>query len=358
MPHPKPLNPEQSASAIAEYRNGATLTDLKRRYRRGQVFIYDLLRGAGLEIRDRRAGKVERDRRMRLYTDEQEREIVAEYDGGRGSVEIARRRGMPQQTVYKILRRQQATTRAHTGLYSCDHSAFDPPYSPDALYFAGLLHADGCIHPPRGKRDQSSICLALHATDRDIIDRFRAFLRADNPVIIRQYEAGGSFPSLNRRGMSRRAELLVTSDRLAASLAGLGVVPRKTRDGYPSDDAAASPDFWRGCVDGDGWLYWQMHGRPNSRKRRPAIGLCGNAQTIESFIYFARQLVPTTAKPRTLNQNPDSPYKKVEFGGSFAAVLIRALYGRGGPALNRKAKIAAEVMAHPRWMSAADACQA
>ncbi len=134
-------------------------------------------------------------------------------------------------------------------LYQVRHDAFSGALTPSALYFLGLLCADGCLASTRYSKlvmlQQSGDAMAQ-------VEKFRAFLGAEHPI--------KEIPNSNGKPCAR---LNVTSAQLFHDLAGLGLHPRKTwRDDEIAQQAATSWAFWLGMLDGDGWIGFLRHGAP------------------------------------------------------------------------------------------------
>ena len=68
-----------------------------------------------------------------------------------------------------------------------------------------------------------------------------------------------------------------SSKRIVNKLKELGFTNRKTYDIIPHPLLKGSRDFWRGVVDGDGWVY---------RTKVKCIGLSGHINTITELLTF------------------------------------------------------------------------
>ena len=132
-----------------------------------------------------------------------------------------------------------------------------------------MLMADGCVQQRPKKSAEISLQLALK--DAAHVKAFGSFLGTERPIT--NYTG--------RDGVMVRMQ--VSSNRLAASLARFGVVPRKT---YCAKVLCIekSVDFWRGMIDGDGWVSTVK--RQQGRRPRPVIGLCGTGEIVNQFTDF------------------------------------------------------------------------
>ena len=128
---------------------------------------------------------------------------------------------------------------------------------------------------------------------------------------------------------------------MTAALAKLGIGPAKTgRTPYPSGiPNHLRRHFWRGLLDGDGWLTWASSGS----RRQFILGITGDRPLIEAFQRFYREHTPTRA------QITPNGSKVVRFVLTdwFALDLAKILYkGKGKDlALPRKRAVYLEALA-------------
>lgn len=97
-----------------------------------------------------------------------------------------------------------------------------------------------------------------------------------------------------------------------------------------------SRDFFRGLVDGDGYITFsdeRSHGSP-------VVGLVGGPRICGQFAEFARGLANTRAEER-----PGNGIWGVRFSGRAALAVIRELYRGAEVALPEKAALAERAMA-------------
>lgn len=194
--------------------------------------------------------------------------------------------------------------------------------TPEAAYWIGFLMADGCV------LDTGVIALGLAECDLSHVEKFRAFLDCSNPITTRT-NAKGFKPG------ARLSSFRVQTPRLAADLARYGVTPRKSmreRVVDLEDDA----DFWRGVIDGDGCLSFHPE-HPGTVQ----VILCGGEGIVTQFKEFVDRRFP--GGYRQVEPRRGIFYHSV--GGARAAKLVRLLYDRPGPSLDRKRVIAMAIMA-------------
>lgn len=219
--------------------------------------------------------------------------------------------------------------------YQLNEAVFeeDTP-SEQVAYFAGLLLADGCVH--RHKCGSYVVSLRLHPEDRAIIERFRDFLESTHPI--RERSNG-----LDVSGQLRRMCVFnANSVRLARSLERYGVVPGKTHTATAPSFLANNPHFWRGLVDGDGWVTL------GPGRESPEVGFCGTRQVVYQFRDFVATIVPSQSSPR---QSSNSKINwRFALRGWRAVAVARVLYAGCSIALPRKLRAAQTMLANPCWL--------
>jgi len=286
--------------------------------------VLELLRGEGVRIRSKADARPER----RNLAPAEEQEVATRYREGKTANEIARIFKVNRVCICRTLRILGEDTRPPTETsrkYTLNESVFDEPLSEEGCYFAGLLMADGCVTNPRPGRGRSTVTLGLTWSDRDTVFRFRDFLQTDTPI--RRAEPSTSLPNC-----SPSASLTVHSERLAIALRRFGVVPRKSKIAKVKR-LEKNRHFWRGMVDGDGWV------SVVKRYDSPVIGFTGSLACCEQFRAFCSSITPH----RTCLRRNHSIWS-FSTCGPFAYQVIQAMYANASVALNRKASLAAQIL--------------
>lgn len=270
-------------------------------------------------------------RKRRPVTEDEKTAMCLAYEKSGSCVQVGRAFDRPASTVCYVLRERGVRVRGfaewHRGRYPLREGAFDNAENdPVAAYWIGMLMADGSV-ASRGD-GTFNVALALTEEDRGHVEAFRAFLGATGHTITtdRSGVKNGSQPS---------ARFAVCSDRLVTALARYGVIHDKT---YRTCAVGleASPDFWRGCVDGDGCL--GLHS--NTYSRTPVLQISGSRVLMGQFSEFVRSVISGVLA----NVIRTPPLWRVKVTGKKGLLLIAALYSRAGPALARKAEIARRLL--------------
>lgn len=219
-----------------------------------------------------------------------------------------------------------------------DESVFDEP-SEEGRYWAGFLMADGGIVKDK-RHDSWQVVLAVSECDADHVRAFASLLKTDAAVQLRPASKPTRFPQGHASTSAPHVRLSVTSKRLAESLARFGVVPKKSATAK-CVGLESCMHFWRGAVDGDGFLSWH---KTNGRTI-PLIGFCGSEPLVTQFREFCVGVAGRFAA-RVRKVGPT--LFNIRIAGTPAVAIIRALYETDGRALPRKAALAREMMG---WVS-------
>jgi hypothetical protein len=261
----------------------------------------------------RRAYKRQADRNP-----EQAARILAAYASGQSGAVIATAEGVSGMRVTGVLKRAGVVMRRAGAprAYTLDAAYFDAITDEARAYWVGFLLADGCV------TDGDRLRLCLGVVDRAHLEAFRDAIGSTHPITERATKGGYKPGALI-------AHYDVRCARIAEGLARVGVIPRKSHTAVPP---VLRPDlqrhFWRGMVDGDGYV--------SQSGRQVTMGLTGNPAVCEAFRAWAAEVCGTGA---TVTRNNTG--WKVAVGGvpthdTPVMRLLRALYADCTVALPRK----------------------
>lgn len=229
-------------------------------------------------------------------------EIIRLYRTGLSQAAVGRIMDVSQTYVGDVLRVLDEPIHPRRRRWTLDETYFDQIDTPEKAYWLGFLAADGFI-----RRDRRTLGLRLKASDEGHVAALAAALGSDAPI---KDEQGGR-------------QILFGSKHMVESLAGLGITRRKTTACRPWDGPAdLMPHYWRGALDGDGHI----------GKAEAIVSYCGTRPMVEAFRAFAQATCGTKA----------NAYLRVGMwvvsinGGRQVPILVKALYGIGGPVLERK----------------------
>lgn len=228
-----------------------------------------------------------------------------------------------QQSIEEIVMQRAGNTLTDPRLYSIRDrkgqiNALLPnvfaTLTPQSLYWIGFLFADGCLH-------DREIILCLSAIDGAHIEKFRAFTGTVNSI---KFLTPSGY-----RGTTQACRIAFKSLYMSETLRSYGLLTGDKK--IPVPLLTTSRDFWRGMIDGDGWITFAQQKKWNYKK--PIIGLCGHVEIISAFLRFVKTICPT------LRARPVSDHGKIwrtELASNIAATVIRELYNENAIALERK----------------------
>lgn len=286
-----------------------------------------------------------------IYTQEQIDQMKSLYLSGMAVKTIATTLSTDKGTCRRelklagILRTMGEAQRIAKGIKSVRSDAFDI-LIPEALYWIGFLYADGFIE---GKVPVLGV--ALSEVDRDHVEKFNQFLGGYLKIAeIVQNKGRGLKGQVNEGGTLCRVK--VADVRLYNRLKELGFTSNKTYDITPHELLRYSRDFWRGVVDGDGWITkgHSIYPSVNSgdiRYEYPKMGLCGNEATIQEFLNYIR-LSGIECKSGVKRAKRENSLYSMDSVGKPAVQIMNLLYKDATVYLNRKYQKYQELISEPQ----------
>lgn len=266
-------------------------------------------------------------RRVNSLSTEQEAEIACRYVAGEKSKDLASEFETSTTSVWKAVRAQGGQVRG-LGVVPrpLRRDAFDA-LTPEAAYWCGFIFTDGTVvKRPTGA---SQIAVVLQKRDRKHLVKLRDFLGSDHAITsVAPAKVSPNVAAPNGGQGTGAFRYVVTSQQIADRLRALG------RYGPAVDpELAASRDFWRGCIDGDGTI--------GTSCGIPQMKLVGSQWLLQAFVDF---LGPIGAR-RPLNVRPARSIYVVSTSYKTAEKVIDRLYTGATVVLDRKAARAAAILA-------------
>jgi len=192
---------------------------------------------------------------------------------------------------------------------------------------------------------RAELRLALTERDRDAVESAQRVAGSDAPIV--RIRNTGLSPTTGRPTQPMVSWVLYSSE-IASRLTALGVVPRKSYrpDVRVPSVVADSSSFWRRLIDGDGTIYWQRRHTGNKVRATGALRVLGGRSLLEQWVSF---VVKSIGGPSP-QVRPVRGTKILHESGLSAARawrMLRIMYAQGGPALERKRKVALEILRSP-----------
>lgn len=311
------------------YLSFGQLADLTGRYAAGENTM-TIAKDFGVSVsmvcrRASRAGHGKRGSCVGVLTSLQKEDATKRYIRGESLESIGRSMGVTGAAIGAIAKKRGASMRPidiANRTRSINDAAFSIP-TPESAYWAGFLMADGCI-----RKNRSGVQLSVAPADIKHIVKFRDFLGSDHKIVT-QRPAPSSTPKT-----TGKVGIEISSRQIQADLAKFGVTPKKSKTAQVCG-LEMDRDFWRGMIDGDGCIST----KPSTGD--PSINLVGTLGVVSAFLAFAK----------TIDQKVGAKTHKrgstfgVTIGNRRAYNIIRHLYTEASVALDRKAAIAARIIA-------------
>lgn len=191
-------------------------------------------------------------------------------------------------------------------------------------YWLGFITTDGCV------LGDNRLVINLGVADRGHLSK----LLADLGCLERKI-----YTYLNNKGCEYDS-VHINSKEIVRDLKQLGIMNRKTFTVKPwSGPPELMRHYWRGCVDGDGWICNRMTSG-KYKNRILGVGFCGNTYMVEGFRDFVASMLGEAPLI-----TPDKTIFKLYVGGiRNPSKLADILYGNAKVFLDRKYLLAQKLI--------------
>ncbi|RLC89080.1 MAG: hypothetical protein DRJ03_00560 [Chloroflexi bacterium] len=221
------------------------------------------------------------------------KEIVGKYEGGTSARQLGFEYGVADVTITSLLKRRDVFVRNRSNAKRTNQikeDVFDT-ITEESAYWIGFLLADGNVYYPPKRSKQLNIGLA--EKDWEHLEKFKKFIGSDKSLY---YNKGGVFVSFY-------------SNRIVEKLAEHGIVPRKSKIAKVPEQLKNNRHFWRGMIDGDGWVNHNL------------VGLCGTFDIVSGFNEFVCSIPHVVSKV--------NPHQKTEccWEINYSAMYVRYIFG-------------------------------
>lgn len=262
------------------------------------------------------------------YTDIECIEIANLYNSGLSIEKISKILNISDWRTRTSLLKWGVKIRPFHKEVTLNHDFFETIDTEAKAYWLGFLTADGCVY--KDKRSNSyRISITLQSTDDTHLKKWLDAIGSNLTPNYSQLNTGMCNHTCYTCNVS------VSSVKMANDLANKGVIPRKTGKCYPYD---ISPNlerhYWRGLIDGDGHLSFNLHEKPSKSRNVPIVGLSGDLKMCEGFKLFCAKYTNTNIKIcKAYNSNLCHHYV---INCANAAIIAHVLYCNSTISLDRK----------------------
>lgn len=257
-----------------------------------------------------------------VFNEEQVNSIIADYYAGFTFEMLEEKYDAYRQNLKNIFKRKGVKLRTKREVKQNSwyvwEDAFKDMADEKALFFYGLLLADGCL------TNNKAVSITLQERDKSVLEDFRRYLKIDRCL---QFSKG------NKEHHQNKYTLRFRDEHIYERLISLGMTQRKSlRERLPKCEMTIEQarHFWRGCIAGDGSI--QMQG-----DKLPFIHLCGSKELCEAFSEFIREVVGLKEAPKVYSVTKiNEPIYNTRISGSKAVDLGDFLYKDSTVNLQRK----------------------
>jgi len=264
------------------------------------------------------------------YTEDQKQGILFLYKNGMSVKNIGRSVGLGRKAIFNFIEKNVPNKRSKSEGQRARHGTFIKEdafdiLSPEALYWIGFLYADGGIEAAR-----PIVSLGISEEDKPHLEKYNQFLGGKLNI--------GTYTVSNKhlRGCVKEESVICrisySNKKIHDRLINLGFNSNKSSYILPHNLLTCSRDFWRGVVDGDGWI--GRYEKQDCNKLVEAIGLSGTELTVVGFMNFvqAAGIVANT----TPYKRKKSKVWQVELHCDIAKDVMKLLYKDATVYLDRK----------------------
>lgn len=255
-------------------------------------------------------------------TEEQRQQIINDYRDGASIASLARSFPISESGIREMLKRRGVKLKGTNRIYSVDETYFDVIDTEKKAYWLGFISADGHV-------DDYKVQIQLARKDKEHLESFKEDIQAGHPIKDRLGQCNTPVSCID-----------IGSKKLSKALRRLGLDSNKT---FNLEPCKAVPEhllrhYWRGAVDGDGWI------SKRSKVRGYQIGLCSASPAfLEGFRKFVLDHIPNM-KGKVLEDKGKSLYRFVISGVTMPRQIAYILYYGTKRSLPRKRKDIKKVM--------------
>lgn len=239
---------------VNEYDRGATIKDIRIKYKKANASITKILKKYNVQIRNRFDY-------VRKFTNEEEGSICSDYLAGISTPLLCKKYACNVEYIREVLIRGDIKRRPLSDAIRkykfLDEHFFDQIDTEAKAYFLGLLWTDGCnyIRIKNKNNHINWIVISLQERDKHILETFCNFIYG-NSLVLRK--------KVTKKDCNRQDQwgLRIPSRHISEKLLSYGMSPRKSF--VVNMPSCHIPDnlfhhFIRGCWDGDGSIYFNTN---------------------------------------------------------------------------------------------------
>jgi len=270
---------------------------------------------------------------LKKVSQERRDKVIELHDAGHSQNYISTVLSMTCRTAQAILeasgrkRTRSEQSYFHHKTSTLKEDAFDVIDTEEKAYWLGFIYADGFITNPNAKSSKKyNVGILLKKDDIGHLEKFKQFLDAPQKITL----GTSTIKGIDKTYYNARIN--IGSQKLHKKLQNWGITWNKSYDAKPPEEMKTNRDFWRGVVDGDGYL-----GIVNDKSRakgRKRLHLCGTIDMVQGFKDFlVSNGIGTTYEVVSVRE---SMQYKMEVSSTMAEKAVKLLYEGSTVYLERK----------------------
>lgn len=296
---------------IKLYNEGKSIKYIKLLYKSSDGRIEKFLFDNNIALRDYKCPRSD------IWKPDKElaNKIIDNYNSGVSALQLGIIYGVADVTITDFLKRNNINIRKHPDAnrnrygYGLNENVFNE-INEESAYWIGFILSDGNIY--KGNKDSNSINFGLKESDWEHLEKLKKFFGCTKPLYYNNKSVFISF----------------YSKKIQDKLAEFGIIPRKSKIAKVPEILKNNSHFWRGMVDGDGWV--------TTSNGYPCIGLCGTFNIVNNFNNFVKM------NNKICHPKKENNFYSVQYTGKRAYEIATLLYEESNIYLNRKAHMYAE----------------
>lgn len=313
------LTPNQFEMIIDKYNSGMTIEDASAGFDINYKTLTYWLKKFNVTLRTSR--EYVRERKIATMS-ELGGDIVSVYLSGKSMLDTAKIFSVDPKRVDEIITergvkrtKSESCHKAHGSSYNI--SAFADFNDESAAYFYGFILADGNID-----RSMKTVSVTMNTKDSYILEKLSEYLGTGRQVL-------NSKPYDKRTGKTyNRSSFGFVNELIVSRLVEQGLSPAKSgKEVLPKFDWLHNRNFWRGVIDGDGWV----------RVKESTIGVVCSLEIVNGFLAFIENNIGLITKrtPLVINGKTTN-YARVSLTGQDGRNAMQLLYQDAKMYLPRK----------------------
>lgn len=297
----------QEEKIIELFDKGVNLYQIHKQTGHSKKTVKKVLSNYGIDYTEER----------QISNNEKREKVIELYKSGKPQTFIEKELKMTRKTIREILKSSDVKYRNNTEAIQLGHGHYinhdflDDLSKEEVLYFIGLVYTDGHVNVDG---NSNTIEIVLHKNDKELLNKLSLFLESNYEIKDRKDNC---------------CRLRFCSEKMVSVFKDLGFTSNKTLVLNPDERLKHSIHFWRGCIDGDGSLFFG-----GAHYKYPNLSIVGTIDTVQGFIDFVQE--NNIISKRIAVKSSGKNLYQVNYSSKIALNIARLLYKDSNIYLERK----------------------